>query len=622
MWLSHKVFGEPTILRIGAGHSISSTSDPRNVRIRRAGFSPPSSATIGHVNRFLTTLMAALVVMSALPSMAAVEVEIVGLSDELLLNVEAHLDLKKRGRDEGLSEVAIRRLYAGADEKIRAALRPFGYYNPQIDGRLEAVDGGWVARFEIDPGPPVILEEVDLRITGEGLTDPDFVALLDEPGLDPGEPLDHPGYDQLKSRLAQIIADNGYFEADFTRHELRVDPANLRATAHIHLDTGPRYRLGAIRVEQDFLDERVIARVINVKPGELFDGIEVRETEYALYAMGYFSVVEIASNPDPETNTVSLTFTLAPTRRHRWTAGGGYSTDTNIYLRGGWHNRLVNRRGHRMGIDLRLSTPMQDLLYRYVFPTGRPEERLTVLAGLIREERGDTLSNRIEIAPVHSGFWGEWQRDLFGIAQAEKSDISEIRFNDFWLIPGMRAIRTNWNDLMRPTRGYKVSTEVRGSFGFIGSPTEYVQIHVRSSLYLPVKPKLRWYFRGELGATAVDDFDALPVSQRFFAGGDRSVRGFGLNQLSPVDAEGDLIGGRHLAFVSAELEYDVRGPWTIDVFADAGNAFDHFGDPLEYSVGVGLRWRSPIGLIGGDVAQALSVDGQGLRLHFSVRPEL
>ena len=60
----------------------------------------------------------------------------------------------------------------------------------------------------------------------------------------------------------------------------------------------------------------------------------------------------------------------------------------------------------------------------------------------------------------------------------------------------------------------------------------------------------------------------------------------------------------------------------VDVFADAGNAFDRFGDPLEYSVGVGFRWRSPIGLIGGDIAQPLSVDGQGLRLHFSVRPEL
>ena len=580
------------------------------------------SSTLGAVNRLPLIFIAAMVLLPALPLVAAVEVEIVGLSDELRLNVEAHLDLKKRADEEELSEATIRRLYAGADEAIRKALRPFGYYDPQISGRLDAVDDGWVARIEIDPGPPVILEEVDLRITGEGLTDPDFVAILDESGLHLGRPIEHPDYDRLKSRLAWAIAENGYFEAEFTHHELRVDPANLRASAHLHLDTGPRYRLGAIRVDQDFLDERVVSRVIHLEPGEPYDGVRVRDTEFSLYAMGTFSAVEITTTPDPETNEVSLTFTLSPTRRHRWSAGGGYSTDSNIYLKGGWHNRYVNRRGHRMGVDLRLSTPIQDLLFRYVFPSGRPEERLTVLAGLIREERGDTLSHRVEIAPVRSGFWGKWQHDLFGIVQAEKSDISEIRLNDFWLIPGVRAIRTNWNDLTRPTKGYKVSTEARTSFGLIGSPTEYLQIHVRSSFYLPVKPRLRWYLRGEVGATAVDDFDALPVSQRFFAGGDRSVRGFGLNQLSPVDAEGDLVGGRHLLFVSAELEFDLFERWIIDAFADAGNAFDRFGDPLEYSVGVGFRWRSPIGLIGGDVAKALSVDGQGYRLHFSVRPEL
>jgi translocation and assembly module TamB len=88
--------------------------------------------------------------------MAAVEVEIVGLSDELQANVEAYLDLKKRGEDEALSEAAIRRLFAGADEAIRAALRPFGYYDPRIDGSLEAVEDGWFAHFEIDPGPHVV----------------------------------------------------------------------------------------------------------------------------------------------------------------------------------------------------------------------------------------------------------------------------------------------------------------------------------------------------------------------------------------------------------------------------------------------------------------------------------
>lgn len=574
------------------------------------------------MSRVLPTLIAAIGALPVSAALALVEVEITGLSDELLTNVEAHLDLKKRGQEEELSEPAIRRLYAGADGAIRRALRPFGFYEPRIDSRLEAVDAGWLARFEIDPGRPVILEEVDVQIDGGGQTDPDFTAILEEPGLLTSEPLYQPSYDQLKSRLAQVAADNGYFEARFTRHELIVDPAHYRASAHLHLDTGPRYRLGPIRIEQDFLDEHAVDRVIDLEQGEYFDGIRLRETEFALYGTGYFSVVEIDATPNDETREVPVVITMTPTRRHRWTVGGGYATDTNIYVKGGWQNRLVNRRGHSMGIDLRLSEPKQDLLYRYVIPTGKPSEQLTLFTGFIREKRGDTLSNRIEIAPVDTRFWGDWQRDLFGIAQAEQSDISDFKFDDFWLIPGMRAIRTNWNDFTRPTKGYKVANEIRGSSSVIGSPTEYLQVHVRSAVYVPIRPKFRFYLRGELGATAVENFDALPASQRFFAGGDRSVRGFGLNELSPVDAQGDLIGGKHLLFVSAELEYDVRERWTIDVFADTGNAFDTFGDPLEYSVGIGFRWRSPIGLIGGDIAQALSVDGLNPRLHFSVRPEL
>ena len=563
-----------------------------------------------------------IIVLPHLSALAAVEVEINGLSDELLLNVEAHLHLKKRGQEEEFSEPAIRRLYAGADKAISRALRPFGYYDPQIDSQLLVVDTGWLARFEIDPGHQVILENVDVRIDGEGRTDPDFAAILDAPGLRAGEPLYHPSYDRLKSKLAQVAADNGYLDARFTQHELTVDPARHRASVRLHLDTGPRYRLGPIRIVQDFLKQRTVTRVINLREGEYFDGNRLRETEYALYATGYFAVVEIESTPNDETLEVLLTFTMTRGGRHRWTAGGGFSTDTKLYLKGGWYNPLANRRGHRMGLDLRVSEVKQDLLYRYVIPSGTPTENLSLLAGLISEERGDTQSNRIDVAAIDSRFWGNWQRDFVATARAERSEVSAFDIDDFWLIPGMRLIRSNWDVVTRPTRGYKAVSEIRGSASPLGSPTEYLQIQVRSALYVPVNETLRFYLRGELGATLAEDFNSLPASQRFFAGGDRSVRGFGLNVLSPVNELGDRVGGKHLLFVSAELEYDLLERWTIAAFADAGNAFDSFGDALEYSLGVGLRWRSPVGLIGADIAQALSVDGVGPRLHFSVRPEL
>jgi translocation and assembly module TamA len=553
---------------------------------------------------------------------AAVRVEIEGVTGEMLKNVEAYLEIKRRAGEEELSEASLRRIYANAEEDIGRALRPFGYYDPKVRSSLEQIEGDWVARFEIDPGVPVRIVKVDIQIEGEGRRDPAFDALIEASGLSPGSVLRHDRYDRLKSHLVETASNRGYFDARFLEARLLVDPERKEAWVELHFDTGVRYRIGSVRVEQDFLLEKVVQRGILFKKGEYFDAEKLQQSEFALYEMGSVSLVDIETLPDAETHEVAITVRLAPPRKNRWTIGGGYSTDTNIYIRAGWERLLVNRRGDRMGVNLRYSEPLQDLLYRYVIPTGKPAEHLTIYTGFIRDQRGDTVSNRFEIAPVDTRFWGPWQREVFGILQAEKSDIAQISFNDFYLIPGIRIIRSQWNNLVRPTKGWKGAFEVRGSTTGLGSDTDYAQFLARTATYIPIAPRSRFYLRGQVGLSAVEDFAALPASQRFFAGGDRSVRGWGLNQLSPVNAEGDLIGGKYLVFASVELEYDILKSWTLDTFFDTGNAFDEFGDPLEYSAGAGFRWHSPVGLIGLDLAQPLSEPDLGVRVHFSVRPEL
>lgn len=560
--------------------------------------------------------------LKPLPALAAIQVEISGLSDDLKSNVEAFLELETYADDEALTEATVRRAYKRAEKNIRDALRPFGYYDPTIKAQLSRTEQGWAAKLEIDPGRPVLLTVLDVRISGEAQTDPVFIELVNQSGLTKSQPIRHDYYDKLKQRLVELAAERGFFEAELTRHELIVDPSRYVAEVHLHLNSGPRYRVGTITVFQDFLRNDVVTRGITIEEGEYFDASRIRETEYALYDMGYFMTVEIIPTPDPHTREASIEIRLTPTRRHRWTVGGGYSTDTQIYVRAGWENRIANRHGHRMGLNIRLSEIKQDLLYRYIIPHKKPNERLTILTGFIREKRGDTRSNRFEIAPIDTAYWGQWQRDLFGIVQAEVSDIAERTFDDVWLIPGLRALRATWDNPTNPSRGYKLAPAARGSLTELGSKTDYLQLHLRSAAYVPVTPKWRFYLRGEIGATAVDDFSVLPASQRFFAGGDRSVRGYGFNELSPVDEDGNKIGGRNLVFGSVELEFDVRPKWTIDTFFDFGNAVDSFSDPLEYSAGIGMRWRSPLGLIGADIAQSLSEPELGPRLHLSIRPEL
>ncbi len=138
------------------------------------------------------------------------------------------------------------------------------------------------------------------------------------------------------------------------------------------------------------------------------------------------------------------------------------------------------------------------------------------------------------------------------------------------------------------------------------------------------------------------NFADLPAAYRFFAGGDRSVRGFGLDDLSPlrtveqvgIDSGGvpfdrfvsERVGGRHLVTGTVEFERDLPHNLGIAAFSDAGNAFDRLGDPLALSVGVGFRWRLSVITVGIDVAKALRAPGfdslPGARLHLNISPKL
>ena len=82
------------------------------------------------------------------------------------------------------------------------------------------------------------------------------------------------------------------------------------------------------------------------------------------------------------------------------------------------------------------------------------------------------------------------------------------------------------------------------------------------------------------------------------------------------------VGGRHLLTGTVELVRDLPRNLGLAVFTDAGNAFDHFGDPLEYSAGIGIRLRLPVVTMGIDIAQPLSEPGTSPRFHINFSPKL
>jgi translocation and assembly module TamA len=129
------------------------------------------------------------------------------------------------------------------------------------------------------------------------------------------------------------------------------------------------------------------------------------------------------------------------------------------------------------------------------------------------------------------------------------------------------------------------------------------------------------------GYTATDHFDALPPTERFFAGGDQSVRGYAYQGIGAHDAAGNVIGGTDTEVASVELQYRLSQvcllqKFGLAVFYDAGGAGFNFGSEIKQGTGFGIFWLSPIGPIRVYIATALSIPGNPLRFHFTIGPDL
>jgi translocation and assembly module TamA len=128
--------------------------------------------------------------------------------------------------------------------------------------------------------------------------------------------------------------------------------------------------------------------------------------------------------------------------------------------------------------------------------------------------------------------------------------------------------------------------------------------------------------RAEIGTISTDNIDEIPATQRFFTGGDQTVRGYDFESLAPRDDKNQLIGGKYLNVASVEYSVKIGSQWRAAVFSDGGRAFNHGDEPWHKSVGIGARWLSPVGQIRVDLAFPYRDEEKGWRLHIFMGPPL
>ncbi len=556
---------------------------------------------------------------------AKIAIEIPDTTPAIETNVRAFLSLTRYADRTDVTPEVMARLQRRIVSETRRALEPLGYYEPEVTYDTVREGEDWKVTIHVTPGRPVRLSEVSIIAVGAGKDERALREIIDAQFLKPGLRLNHGTYDSVKGALLRAARNDGYLDAKLTKNDLRIDRQERRANATIEIDTGERYHYGRIATEQTVITDDAMRRMLRMKEGDPYTLDSLLRTQYVLDDSQYFKTVDIDSaDADREARTVDITVHATPNRRHRYGASVGYATDTRARGQFSWDDRRVNERGHRAKVELTASAVLNEVASRYVIPVMDVAlEKLEFTARWRDEELGDTQSERVEVGAGLTQVKGRWQRVLFLTLSEEETTIPanetapETTTKAFLIIPGISYSTLPSYVIGGKARPYSVYAELRGSPATLGSDSSFLQFRTQLERIYQISEK--WSLRGrlELGTSWLeDDISELPASQRFFAGGDRSVRGFGLNELSPEDTEGNSVGGKNLLTGTLEVERALPKNFGLAAFTDFGNAFNNWNDPmLEYSAGLGVRWHIAIASIGVDVAQPLSESGRGPRVH-------
>ncbi|MBS6437553.1 MAG: autotransporter assembly complex family protein [Pantoea sp.] len=571
----------------------------------------------------MTCLLAAAPVAEA----AKVRLEVQGLTGDLNKNVRARLSTI--GADEVSNDGRFR---ARVSEAIQQGLKALGYYEPDIDfeARPAPAQGGRpVLIAHVKPGEPVKIAGSTIVLEGDALRDPDYQAWVKEGTPKKGRQLNHGEYDKFKSGFSNLALRNGYFDGDFKKSQLGVSVERREAFWDIDYDSGQRYRFGDVSFSGSQIREEYLENLVPFKKGDYYSSRELAELNRRLSATGWFNSVVVAPEfaQGRKTKVLPLNAAVTPRTENTIETGVGYSTDVGPRLKTTWKKPWVNDSGHSMAASAYLSAPEQQLDLSYKVPLLKsPLEQYYIFSGgLKRTDLNDTKADTTTLGV--SRYWENstgWQKAVNLKWSLDHFTQGSVTNTTMLLYPGVSLNRTRSRGGLMPTWGDSQRYSIDVSDTTWGSDVDFLIMQAQNVWIRTLADKHRFVARGNLGWIETNNFEKVPPDLRFFAGGDRSIRGYKYKDISPRDDDGKLTGASKLATGSLEYQYNVTGKWWGAAFIDSGEAVNDIKQSnFKTGAGFGVRWASPVGPIKLDIARPIGdSEEHGLQFYIGLGPEL
>lgn len=560
----------------------------------------------------------------------AVLIKITGVTDEQLAAVKSALSLSAYENRSSIGNARFDRLVKKIQTEAPEALQAFGYYQAKAVVTTDALNQR-PRRVEVTffPGDPVRVRFLDIAIQGAAARNERISAAVKNFHPAQGEIFNHAIYETNKAQIERALQRRGYFDQEIMNARVAINRAENYADITLHWNSGTRYLLGEITFTGGQFDDVFLHRYIPWRNGDRYDQRRIEALQQEFSASGYFSSIEVV--PEIENSSelhVPITVNLTPAKRSAYRFGASYDTEYGIGARFGLDRRWVNHRGHTFASEAEITGKLWSTTLDYRLPHSTDAQRFYLLGARYRDEQTEAVDATSTLYSVGmSRASDSWNTTLSlnalqGSFLVGTRDAFDERQHSTVIYPELNGMYISTTNRVRPQQGASLRMEVRGGSEVLGSDVNFSQIRTEARWIYSFNPETRILLRGELGATRTDQFSLLPPELRFFAGGDRSVRGYGYQSLGNRDAEGTPIGGRYLSTASVELEKEFRPRWSAAAFMDVGDVFSQGRPHLSRGVGLGIRWASPVGPIRLDIGHGLNNPDSSFELHISAGPDL
>jgi outer membrane protein insertion porin family len=408
--------------------------------------------------------------------------------------------------------------------------------------------------------------------------------------------------------LTEAYTDEGYAFADVTP-TVSVDQQARLVNLAFAARPGPRVYIGRIDiVGNQRTRDWVIRRELRIDEGELFSGSLLRRSRQRLNNLRYFEEVKIDTKRRAEEGLMDLEVEVSEQSTGQFTAGLGFSSIETVAFTASVSERNLFGRGQSVTASLRLGSISQDFLLGFEEPWlfGRPIT-FGVQAFRLRTNYDTFIAQQTGFRVSLGRAFGEYTRGSITY-RFEILDISDVDPGaaEFFadqegtsttssIIP--RLVRDTRDDRFDPTQGSLNSIEFE--FAGLGGSNRYYKIVASSLWYFPLPFGLTGFVRSQVGMADGYAGKDLPPSERFFLGGETTVRGYKFRELGPTDRDGNPIGGKSYVLFNLEVGYTIARLLRPVVFFDAGNVYpDQFDlGTVRPTAGFGVRLVTPIGPI-------------------------